>query len=94
MNSSRQEMNKICSSSCDQCPAHTDLAGTDRNAVAGWRMVVASGLVFLLPLLLAIAGAALAGSDEKRQLVGALCGFLMGVLWAMLLVKVLRIWKK
>ena len=51
-------------------------------------------MAFLLPLLLAIAGAALAGGDEKRQLAGALCGFLMGVLWAMLLVKVLRIWKK
>ena len=87
-------MNKLCSTSCDQCPAKTDLAGTGRNAVAGWRMVVASSLVFLLPLILAIVGAALAGSDEKRQLVGALLGFLVGVLWAMLLVKVLRIWKK
>ena len=57
-------------------------------------MVAVSGLVFLGPLLLAIAGAAVAGSDEKKQLAGAGIGFFIGVLCAVLLVKGLRIWKK
>ena len=94
MNSSRQETNNICSTSCDKCVVNTDLAGAARDSVAGWRLVAASGLVFLLPLLLAIVGAALAGGDGKRQLAGALGGFSGGVLAAMLLVKGLRIWKK
>ena len=40
MNSSRQETNNICSTSCDKCVVNTDLAGAARDSVTGWRLVV------------------------------------------------------
>lgn len=72
-----------CSGHCEQCDIAKDgqaLAGDP--AVRGWRMVLSSAAVFLLPLALAAAGAYLAGPSAIRQVAGALIGLASGVLMA------------
>ena len=72
-----------CSGHCEQCEIVKDgqaLAGDP--AVRGWRMVLGSTAVFLLPLALAAAGAYLAGQNADRQVAGALIGLAAGVLVA------------
>ncbi|MBN1268955.1 MAG: hypothetical protein JXB04_05165 [Kiritimatiellae bacterium] len=49
-----------------------------------------SALVFLLPLATAIAGAALAGNGGARQVAGAALGFLVGVVVAMTVTRLIR----
>ena len=66
-----------CRSDCPGCGQAERPSGA--AAHSGWRLAGFSALVFLLPLVLAAAGAALAGGRPVWQLVGALAGLAVGV---------------
>jgi hypothetical protein len=79
-----------CSGQCERC----DIAGPPGHPVddrfAGWRMVVLSSLVFLLPLLTAVAGAAMMRGSANAELGGMIAGFAAGIVAALLLVRLIR----
>jgi zinc transporter ZupT len=50
----------------------------DRVGLSGWRMVVAAGSSFLLPLVLAAVGAACLGPAGWAQVLGAVSGLALG----------------
>lgn len=81
-----------CKGPCDKCKLAGALeSAAERQGIAGWRMVLASTLVFLLPLVLAIAGAALTRqAGETRQLIGAAAGLAAGVAVAVPLMRLIR----
>ncbi len=87
-----QRAGEKCPGPCDKC----ELAGAlesaaARQGIAGWRMVMASTLVFLLPLVLAMAGAVLMRqAGETRQLIGAAAGLAAGVAVAVPLMRLIR----
>ena len=60
----------------------------DPTALRGWRLVLASSGLFLLPLLLAAAGAAFAGKSEGAQALGGIIGLGLGLTVAAVLAKV------
>ena len=61
----------------DRCAA---AAAPHRGPLVGLSLVLASLLHFLMPAAVALAGAAIAGSDPLRQLCGGLIGLLLGML--------------
>jgi hypothetical protein len=63
---------------CTQCDAD-DPARPEAGALRGWRLTVSATAVFLLPLALAVTGAALLGSNQTRQFLGALGGLAVGM---------------
>lgn len=71
-----------CSGACHSCGIATE-SGASGSSIRGARMVVAALLVFVLPLLTAVAGARLGGG---AQVGGAAIGLLAGVLAARLCV--------
>ncbi len=78
--------------SCPNC-ARGRGAGkrTPDGLIVGWPLVAASALVFLLPLLGALAGTILFNGKNWTQLAGAVAGFVVGGGLAMI---VARIFKK
>ena len=58
--------------------------------IGGGRLVAASALVFLLPLLAGVLGAHQAGPSGLAQLTGVLLGLLAGVMLARLGLSLLR----
>jgi len=66
-----------CGPACTHCGLHD--RPPDVEAVTGWRLVVGALAVFVLPLVLAIAGAAVSGGGDARQLLGALIGLAAGL---------------
>lgn len=81
-------------SSCENCPAcgHShDMPRTPPGTgLSGWPLAMAAFFVFVLPLGLAIGGATLAGKDPNVQLLGALAGFVVGVVLAGVVARVLK----
>lgn len=79
-----------CSGKCERC----DLAGPGVQSVdegyAGWRMVLLSTVVFLLPLLTAVAGALVKRGSANAEVGGAAVGFLAGVLMAIVVVRCIK----
>ena len=47
--------------------------------LSGWRLGLASIGLFLVPMALAIAGAALLGGSGSAQFIGAIAGLILGV---------------
>ena len=68
-----------CSGKCSSCPASAAAPAGDGELQGGPLVLAALGL-FLLPLLGALAGAALAGGDGWTQLPAALGGFFLSLL--------------
>ena len=58
--------------------------------LGGWRFAAAAAGIFLLPLALAVAGAALGGRGGAGQLLGAIVGLAAGVAGAAIVGKILR----
>lgn len=83
-------------SGCEACPgceqghSHEMPRNSIPGGLTGWPLAIAAFCVFVLPLGLAIAGAALTGKDPNWQLLGALAGFVVGVLLAMVVSRILR----
>ena len=76
-----------CKAGCGGCAIEpADAAG----GPAGWRLVAAAAGIFLLPLALAVGGAALAGPGGAAQLLGAIVGLAAGVGAAAIVGKILR----
>ncbi len=79
-----------CSGQCERC----DIAGPPGHPVddrfAGWRVVVLSVLVFLLPLVTAAAGAVLMRGSANAELGGMLAGLAVGIAAAMVLARLVR----
>ncbi len=70
-----------CPAGCPRC-AETAEATAAPTELAGWRLTLSAAGTFLLPLLLAIAGAAAAPTiwaHSAAQLVGGVGGLLVGV---------------
>ncbi|HUS90617.1 MAG TPA: SoxR reducing system RseC family protein [Phycisphaerae bacterium] len=66
-----------CGPGCTRCGVHEPPTGA--SPLEGGRLVAASLGVFMLPLVLAIVGAAVAGGEGTRQLLGALGGLVVGL---------------
>lgn len=72
---------KTCAPGEDTCP------GVD--APSGGRLILTAVGSLLLPLLLAITGAAAAGRTEKAHIVGGLAGLGLGLVGAAVVVRLL-----
>ena len=79
MTESNDTIEPSCSGECSGCGADEPV---DTAAVlTGGRLAMAAASTFLVPLILAIAGAAVAGEGrEIHQFVGAAAGLVLGAL--------------
>ena len=76
-----------CKAGCGGCavePAYVP------GGLRGWRLVGSAAGIFLLPLALAVGGAALGGRGGAGQLLGAIVGLAAGVAGAAIVGKILR----
>ena len=89
MDFSRQPKATTDDLACPGCPSGDCPAGQDRDdsPLSGWRLVLASTVLFLGPSILAIAGAAWFRGKEWAQLCGAIGGLGVGMAVAMLAAK-------
>lgn len=71
-----------CSVGCSQCPSSKAYDETSMPALTGKSMVLAAFSTFLLPLVLALAGAVLGSSDPSLQLGGGIAGLALGMIVA------------
>lgn len=82
-----------CDQDCHQC--HHATAGctdlTSPDALHGARLVGTAASVFLLPVLLAIVLATLAGDDMTRQTLGAMLGLIAGAVIGVALRRVIAV---
>jgi len=78
-----------CAVGCSRCRAGQDGPAAP-GALAGWRLVLAAVVVFLLPLATAAGGAILVGPVAGWQLAGAMAGLAVGVILAMGLAWLIR----
>ena len=81
----RDEGPRPAASSCGACGLADRCAATApraRGPLRGAPLVVASLLHFMVPALLALTGAAIAGGSAMRQLCGGLTGLLLGMMVA------------
>ncbi len=79
-----------CSTDCEKCPlSEWEQQQHDPAALAGWPLAVAAAAVFLLPLLLALAGAALA-NGALGQVAGGTTGLAIGIVLARLVQRGLK----
>jgi membrane associated rhomboid family serine protease len=65
-------------------------ANVSGEGLSGWPLATAAFFVFVLPVGLAIVGAALIGRNPNTQLLGALAGFVVGVVLAAIVARILR----
>lgn len=81
-----------CPGRCEQCELANALEqATARNDMTGWRLVLWTAFVFLLPLILAIAGASfLRRGGEVQQMKGAGVGLAAGIAIAWVVTKFVR----
>jgi hypothetical protein len=81
-----------CPARCEQCELANALnQATARSDMAGWRLVLWTTFVFLLPLILAIGGASfLRAGGEVAQMKGAAAGLAVGVLIAWIATRFVR----
>lgn len=79
------------SGKCENCIVVKSVErSADQAGMGGWRLVLSSTLVFLLPIVLAIAGAAVSRQEQSRQLAGAVGGFVLGIVLALMGMRLIR----
>ncbi len=86
-----------CDGDCGQCEfrkegeTHSHDMPTEqcRGGLEGWKLAGSAALVFLFPILTALAGVLLYGHDADSQLGGGIAGAAAGLLVAMFIIKVL-----
>ncbi|MBN1556377.1 MAG: hypothetical protein JXA11_16675 [Phycisphaerae bacterium] len=80
--------------SCDACGgcghSHDMPRIAPGDGLTGWPLAIAAFFVFLLPVGLAILGAAMIGRDPNSQLLGATAGFVVGMILAGAATRVLK----
>ena len=64
---------------CHGCSICGDATPPPAGPYSGGRLALLSSVMFVCPILLAIAGAMLAGQQGTRQLLGAVIGLLAGM---------------
>jgi hypothetical protein len=74
-----------CTSDCSRCTAAQAEGLGAGGAPSGWRLVLPSACVFLLPLATAIVGAVLLRRSEMAQAAGGVAGFVIGAAMAVVL---------
>ena len=79
-----------CDHKCDSCSLGHHAMPTKGGDLAGMKLVGAGALVFLFPLILAIAGVVFAGGGHTRQIIGAMIGLIIGVVSAVVIVRLLK----
>jgi len=77
MTDATHDPDRPCGSGCTRCGLHA--APPDVPVLRGWRLTVSALGVFLLPLVLAVAGAVVVGGEGGRQFLGALAGLAVGL---------------
>ncbi len=86
MNPATQKPSLTCGGQCDQCIPSVSTGDKDsHNQPAGGRLVWLSMVVFLLPLLTATIGAAMARDRGIQQVAGAALGLFAGIFMAWLM---------
>jgi len=68
----------VCEGECSGCK----LVSPGDGALRGWRLVLVAAGVFIMPLVLAVLGAAVAPGEATAQMMGAGIGLLVGILAA------------
>jgi len=76
MTETRNQALSSCDGECRVCPPAGQ--GVDPAAPSGWRLTVPAAGLFLGPLVLGVAGAALAGPSQVGQFLGAVGGLIVG----------------
>jgi len=76
MTKTRNQALSSCDGGCRRCPPAGQ--GVDPAAPSGWRLAVPAAGLFLGPLVLAVAGAGLAGPSQVGQFLGAVGGLIVG----------------
>ena len=71
-----------CGGSCCSCGAHAILQPGGPDDAVGGRLAAAALLVFVLPLIGAVAGTQFAGAGGPAQLAGAALGLFTGIVIA------------
>jgi membrane associated rhomboid family serine protease len=73
-----------CAGKCGHCQSgHKPQAGESKGSALVWR----GAIIFLLPLVISIAGAALLRNNPHTQALGAVGGLIGGALLSMLICK-------
>lgn len=79
------------SGGCDKCVVVKSVErSADEAGLGGWRLVFSSTLVFLLPIVMAIAGATVSREGQSQQLAGAVGGFVLGIVLALIGTRLIR----
>ena len=89
MSASAEKPDNPCACACSQC-GQADEREARPGAMSGWRLSLSAAMVFLLPLALAAAGAALCGPGATGQSLGALAGLVAGVLASVIVARLVR----
>ena len=90
MKQSNQHRAAECPVRCPHCAEAVQTGQQPIAAPQGWRLVRQSIWVFLLPLVLAIAGAAAGGEGPVGQLIGAVVGLAAGMAASWLTARLVR----
>jgi len=80
-----------CGSHCEMCQSDTiSSASTDSpGPLRGFSLVIASMLVFILPLVFAILGGVILSGSQSWRFVGSLTGLVFGMMGAIALTRIL-----
>ena len=79
MRVSSEKTENSCSGGCSRCGSPEPPKGPAGEGLAGWRLTVSAIAAFLMPLALAVAGAAMGGGSETGQFLGAMIGLGVGL---------------
>ncbi len=90
MESTGQHESRSCGGKCPTCGRRGDSPSDPGVALSGGRLALAAAAAFLLPLGLAIAGAAVAGAAEVAKVAGAAAGLIAGAAAAAAICRRLR----
>ena len=78
-----------CSGGCSRCGV-AEGRDQDDGGLRGWRLTLSAGAAFVLPLVVAAAGARLAGPAQTPQFLGALGGLIVGLVCGVGIARLVR----
>lgn len=92
MNVTNQDNQSGCHGECSNCSpgsAPTE-SGLATGGFSGWPLVISAGAAFLLPLVLAMTGAAIGRGNANNQVALAFAGLAIGLIIALVVHRVLK----
>jgi len=90
MKHDKENVKAGCNIGCRNCGASWRGGQDGQGALSGRRLSVAALIVFLVPLMLSVAGAAVAGPGPTARWIGATAGLAVGVASAILVGRLIR----